>query len=1158
MDFNARGKCMKPDCRSGCMIFIPCDGPPPAHPGLVRCAVCPADPGCCAAQHADTASVPNPTPPMPPPRTQGGGAPSATFHTMHASRGFAAPAMGPSATNPFKSHADRRQQDTGSKLNNPLNTSAGDPGRIQMTSLQSQLDGDLSPHGAKSKKRKRSSKSKKEVPSEGEPDDKRRAAASTKGPKPMATKCYSATLAENTKAVASKDYYKPSAAKLSEMNRQGLVKSLHLPKQPTAMQIREAVYTAFSNIPEVEIYGFHVLEVKAFDRRPGKARTPSTGELGMEMWERALAQTTVRDAGPGYRNTIFIALNPAAPNLAFPGVDCTLDAPDHDLSSSNFSCDDDSDSSDDEEKKSKGKKSKAEESDGDSSDEEEEKKPKEKKSKESDGEADDEGHSPLFSASENVDEDDPFGAPMHEDEGINQGHENETRPAVDENQLRLTKNIAKPDAPQKWWRTTVMAHLKDFNLIHPLIADLIDSAVAGHLQIDVFFTKINKYVVKLHVVKPLKFVKDLAICITDTGPGAASPSALLREFEDMFGLGPGGINIVLPILSMLYEGLARLCEQGLVPNYESHKVEYGLYQTSKGLVTCLTYFRENYHRSLWDPKGGFRELAYILRKHNKQLPVGTREHPMHAQIDSINLRFDSIASLRQSFQDAFGSATEGGQMLHTVIVGGEYGLRRFYAVIVEPLLDKVDRDDYGEVVKLCIDSCRALGRKCGELFKGATLQTKPGRGPKAPGSMPSAEDEGPCTRAQAQSRGASAPRNAKSGYFKTPREANDQFMYADELYTDTAEDMTRTESAREDWYTNIKIGAGIKTRRKRRHTTEQVPSSDSEDYCMPKPRKAPVSPEYIEIDDLAASPSPERTPEEQQHAQDLEEAEALLKLEWFYSALSSRFPGMPGEPANLLVCQDHESLEVRARHRFALRKKILTRFPHPNPKVRATLKRLNRETDTAQFKKLIFAYHPDRNYGQTEHWKAIASKISAAINKGRRQPNGNFEAAYRRVGSVTGGGSNSIRSDSEMESHRISQVACGAINGTVAADTCHHGIGPSGEGQQLQLIHSEGPCNTLLTTTAICPAFSVQHLIDRGGGGGGGSWLDMRDGGPFRQTETRKEPVKDFHRDNAVTKIKVAWLSAKPLDHRRRRSRQASTPKTLRLVNKSTTIQPRG
>ncbi|KAJ7652766.1 hypothetical protein DFH06DRAFT_1418383 [Mycena polygramma] len=945
MDFNARGKCMKPDCRSGCMVFIPCEGPPPAHPGLVRCAVCPADPGCCVAQHADIASVPNPTPPMPPLRTQGGGAPSATFHTRHASRGFAAPAMGQSATNPFKGHADRRQQDMESKLNNPLNTSAGNPGSKKFYPAQkSQLDGDLNPHGSKSKKRKRSSKSKKEVPSDGEPDDKRRAAAPTKGSKPMATKCYSATLAENTKAVASKGYYKPSAAKLSEMNRQGLVKNLHLAKQPTATQIREAVYTAFSHIPELEIYGFRVLEVKVSQPKTRKGKDskksvsllqPSTGVLGMEMWERALAQTTVRDAGPGYRNMIYIALNPAAPNLAYPGVDCTLDTPDRDLSSSDFSGNDDSDSSDD----------------------------KEKKSEESDGEADDESHSPLFDGSENGDEDD---APMDEDEAMNNKDEDEeTGPAVDENQdmggdfefespetyswnpfpaahvraVRLVKNIAKPDTPQKWWRPTVMTHLKDFNLIRPLITELIDSTVAGHLQIDVFFTKINKY-----IVKPLEFVNDLAICITDTGPGAPNPSALLREFEAMFGLGPGGINIVLPILSMLYEGLARLREQGLVPNYESHKVEYGLDETSKGLVTCLTYFRENYHRSLWDPKGGFRELAYILRKHDKQLPVGTREHPMHAHIDSINLRFDSIASLRQSLQDAFGSATDAGQMLQTVIVGGEYGLQRFYTVIVEPLLDKIDRDDYDEVVKLCIDSCRALGRKCGNY-------TKPGRGSKAAGSTPSAEDEGPRTRAQAQSRGASAPRNAKSGYFKTPREANDQFVYADELYTDTAEDMTRTESAREDSYTNLKVGPGIKTRRKRRHTTEQVPSSDSEDYRMPKPRKAPASSEYIEIDDLAASPSPEPTPEEQQHAHDLEEAEALLKLEW-----------------------------------FALRKKILARFPHPNPEIRATLKGLNRETDTGQFKKLIFVYHPDRTYGQTEHWKVIANKVSAALNKARRQP----------------------------------------------------------------------------------------------------------------------------------------------------------------------------
>ena len=40
---------------------------------------------------------------------------------------------------------------------------------------------------------------------------------------------------------------------------------------------------------------------------------------------------TIRDAGTGYKNTIFIALRPAAPNLVFPGTDLTVTVPDRDL-----------------------------------------------------------------------------------------------------------------------------------------------------------------------------------------------------------------------------------------------------------------------------------------------------------------------------------------------------------------------------------------------------------------------------------------------------------------------------------------------------------------------------------------------------------------------------------------------------------------------------------------------------------------------------------------------------------------------------------------------------------------------------------------------------------------------------------------------------------
>lgn len=90
---------------------------------------------------------------------------------------------------------------------------------------------------------------------------------------------------------------------------------------------------------------------------------------------------------------------------------------------------------------------------------------------------------------------------------------------------------------------------------------------------------------------------------------------------------------------------------------------------------------------------------------------------MHAHVDNMDLRRDSINTLRQSLTDAFGSATDAGQMNHTVVVGGPYGLRRFYMLIIDPFLDEINRDDYEDIFKLLMDSSRALARKCGNYIK---------------------------------------------------------------------------------------------------------------------------------------------------------------------------------------------------------------------------------------------------------------------------------------------------------------------------------------------------------------------------------------------------------------------------------------------------------
>ncbi|KAJ7107572.1 hypothetical protein C8R44DRAFT_744746 [Mycena epipterygia] len=164
LDFSNRGKCLKGNCCSGCMVFIPQPGPSVEHPGLVKRMVC-AD-GCYAAQHVikrdllservrneryinvsnkerplgtlehissdyrkgkgnkiernttvsqqdEAPTQPALPPPLqaaspPPPATAP--APSSTFRTMNGLRGLAAPPQGPSAGSLFRAHIQYRKR----------------------------------------------------------------------------------------------------------------------------------------------------------------------------------------------------------------------------------------------------------------------------------------------------------------------------------------------------------------------------------------------------------------------------------------------------------------------------------------------------------------------------------------------------------------------------------------------------------------------------------------------------------------------------------------------------------------------------------------------------------------------------------------------------------------------------------------------------------------------------------------------------------------------------------------------------------------------------------------------------------------------------------------------------------------------------------------
>ncbi|KAF8207864.1 hypothetical protein K438DRAFT_2075080 [Mycena galopus ATCC 62051] len=963
-DFANRGKCLNSVCGSGCTFFIPAPGPLPAHPGLVKCIVCPA--GCCAAQHADLGTpVPAQTsaPQAVPPPTAAP-PPSATFSTMQGSRSAAAPPKGPAGPNPFRAHAQKRQADVEARLADAGKTTGENTSPKKFHPAHtSQLEADLNPLDSTNKKRKR----KNTKPGSGLPKATRKD-----------LKEYTVVMVEDTKAVVADKYEKPNVNKLRALNEQGYVQAVNLHGQNTAEDITAAVSAVLlPTVPQINTYGFRVLEVHAVNIPTRNGRTskkhsfllrPIGLALGIAPWKRAHSQATIRDAGPGYKNSIFIALSPEAPNLPLPGVEAGAGVADPNLSSS-------TDSESDSEESSRSKPRKADRNNTENGTQPKDSAVQSQSESDSETESNVNNSEPARKKEKTATPDFRQAGlgvamllappclgvhrPLRTSAGlagcrsrsrlnaVNQDYSEFRTNDMDEPPFDFGDSNHPPLHPipashLKLWRTTPLPYLAQFNLYEPLLVDIIESTVSGQIKIDAFFEKITKY-----ILIPLEPIKNLAANTIE----AAGEADFLEEFDCLFGVGPGGISIVLPAFDLVYEGLARIHLQSFEMDATSIKTQWELESWSDNLLTCLIHFRTTCNRSLWDPKGGFRELAAVLHKADHNLPAGDQNHVMHKPLDLIDLKLDSESSLRYSLTEAFGSVIEPRQMNHEVVVGGKYGLLRFYAIIVEPLLDSLDRPEYDTIYALLNDCCRALARKCVNYLK-----TKEGRGPKANPPNPDSETAGPRTRAQARS--ASILRNAKSGYFKRHHPETGHFPYVRELYSDSPDDMTGTESAAEDWYHeyNFRPGPGIKTRSsddeeynpRPKPNAEYVPSSGSEDEYEPRPNaKTRPRPKWVDVETPPPSPRPKAQPQTQ-HEKDLADAEALRTLGLSWSALCA---------------------------------KILKHFPHPDERRRTQLiSRLKPGTTAVDpLRAFSMAYHPDTNRQASQEWQAVSGLVMRAI-----------------------------------------------------------------------------------------------------------------------------------------------------------------------------------
>ncbi|KAK7440986.1 hypothetical protein VKT23_016766 [Stygiomarasmius scandens] len=163
--------------------------------------------------------------------------------------------------------------------------------------------------------------------------------------------------------------------------------------------------------------------------------------------------------------------------------------------------------------------------------------------------------------------------------------------------------------------------------------------------------------------------------------------------------------------------------------------------------------------------------------------------------------------------------------------------------------------------------------------------------------------------------------------------------------------MSNPESLAGDWFERVDsdVEPDAHIRYRNRHTT--YISSDDE---IPMPKKPPPKPR-------------------QKHQRSQQ-------------STSGTQQGPPPQTLSLLeqACQLAEN--VASETFSSLSAKILKKFPHPDEKIRKTIKELKTAADgkaLTQWRILIHMYHPDKNGSQSEEWRQIAIELSKAISQCR-------------------------------------------------------------------------------------------------------------------------------------------------------------------------------
>ncbi|KAJ7713515.1 hypothetical protein B0H14DRAFT_3636039 [Mycena olivaceomarginata] len=217
-------------------------------------------------------------------------------------------------------------------------------------------------------------------------------------------------------------------------------------------------------------------------------------------------------------------------------------------------------------------------------------------------------------------------------------------------------------------------------------------------------------------------------------------------FDSAFAIGPGGLHGLVPHVLHTYLALPVALRSGASPVGVS-TVYDKLTEFSYSMLQCLQHLRFKHHRSEWDPRGGCRELATILNNKDSELPVATKEDFEHLRLKLLMacLEKDSpnVSEISFLLMGALGDASNPRQMTaDRVLKGGEFGMARFYNLVIARVLDNIDtaHPDYASLLGTVQSASAGIARKIRDYFKGG--------GSNAKASGPSSS--GPSTRSRSK------------------------------------------------------------------------------------------------------------------------------------------------------------------------------------------------------------------------------------------------------------------------------------------------------------------------------------------------------------------------------------------------------------------------